>query len=85
MSSETIPGWAMEASMRITLIPNKGHPANVRAALALTEAEKRGLKRAAPLLERLREWIEEEVGAELPFTEAQQAEFDAIRSLGEQQ
>jgi len=36
--------------MRITLIPNKGHPANVRAARALLAAEQRGEEKAAEVL-----------------------------------
>ncbi|WP_323015919.1 hypothetical protein [Devosia sp.] len=52
-------------------------------AQALVTAERRGIGRAVPLLERLRHWIEDEVGAELPFTEEEQGRLTDILTAAE--
>lgn len=51
---------------------------------ALLTARQEGRKEAWPLLERLQSWIEDEVGAEMPFTAEQEAEFERIRAAAQE-
>lgn len=83
------PQWAWDAAnMAVVHAPDYTQRLHEDVARALLDAHQRGrregMEEAAPLFERLRSWIEDEVGAELPFAEAEQAKFDAIRAKMEE-